>query len=228
MRTVQWQGVCQEVRWQVSGSARSQPARRVDGLLAFGEQRCPDFEFAWQLSSAADWSAERLDIRLVGVGADRRRLNRTLLLERDPVGWRSRSWSNDTATVPPPGLAAPDGPTDGPSTAPAAVDVAIDACPLSHWAAVRRLGLAGPLQSARRGSPSRPLAVALPVLRVRLPSLSVVLTRQRYVWVEDTGRARVLNHSFAGGPVAPLIVDDLGLPIAFDGLSRRPDAALVA
>lgn len=70
MRRLQWQGVCQGENWQASGSARSQPARRLDGLVAFGEQRCADFEFAWQLSTGTGWSTERLDLRLVGTPAD--------------------------------------------------------------------------------------------------------------------------------------------------------------
>lgn len=221
MRTVQWQGLCQEKEWQASASARSQPARRLDGLVAFGDQQCSDYEFTWQLSTNVSWSTERLDIRLVGAPGTPQRLNRTLLLERSAAGWHCRAWSYDAADVPSPGLPASE-------LAAGAIDVVIDACPLSHWAPVRRLGVAGPRLPARRGGPGRPLAVAFPVLRVRLPSLSVALTRQRYVWVEDAGRSRVLKHSFADGPATSLTVDDQGVPVEFDGLSRRHDTAMVA
>jgi hypothetical protein len=190
--------------------------------VAFGEQSCAGFEFTWQLSASSAWTTERLDMRLIGAGDGRgRRLNRTLLLERGVDGWRSQAWSNDRAAAPAPGLPAGDHAAD-------AMDAVIDACPLSHWAPVRRLGLAGPRPSARRGGPTRPLAAGYPVLRVHLPSLAVVLTRQRYVWVEDAGSSRVLNHSFAGGPSESLSVDEQGVPVEFNGLSRRQDSAMVA
>jgi len=227
VRTVQWQGISKQLDWQVSASARSQPARHLDGLVAFGEQSCADFEFTWQLSTSSSWATERLDMRLVGLAPgsgqfSAPKLNRTLLLEQSAAGWRSTAWRYDDATaLPAPGLAGNDHPAP-------TLDVVIDACPLSHWAPIRRLGLAGPRQKARRGSPSRPLATAFPVLRVRLPSLSVSITRHRYVWVEDLGQTRLLKHSFAGEPTTALTVDDQGVPIEFDGLYRRADSALVA
>jgi hypothetical protein len=222
VRTVQWQGLLQDVDWEIRSSARSHPARQLDGLLAFGAQRCAGYEFAWQLSTTDEWVTQRLDVRLVGLDHERPKLNRTLLLERSADRWQSRGWGEaDDAALPAPGLGGSD-------QLAATLDVVIDSCPLSHWVPIRRLGLAGPRPPARRGGPSRPLAVALPVLRVRLPSLSVVLTRQRYVWVEDAGTGRVLRHSFAGGPQSTLTVDDQGVPIEFDGLSRRRDTALVA
>lgn len=221
MRTMEWQGICLDQGWQIRASARLQPARRLDGLVAFGEQRTADYDVTWQLSTDTAWAAERLDVRVVGSASGGDRLNRTLLLERTSEGWRSRAWASDAAALPVPGLVV----ADYPSTT---VDAVIDACPLSHWAPIRRLGLAGPRPVVRRGGPSRPLAAAQPVLRVRLPSLSVVLTRQRYSWVADAGTGRLLRHSFAGGSPAEITVDSLGVPLEFDGLTRRPDSAQVA
>jgi hypothetical protein len=72
------------------------------------------------------------------------------------------------------------------------------------------------------------LATAYPVLRVRLPDLAVVVTRQRYVGVRESGRDRALEHSFAGAAAVPLVVDETGVPVRFDGLERRHDTAMVA
>ncbi len=245
MRSVEWQGFsagrgagaagpgafAEPIWWDAAGSARSQPARHLDGLLAFGEQRCAGYEVTWQLCTAADWQAERLDVRVVGQAlsgaAGGTSVNRTLLLERSGPGWRSRAWAlaGDELSADP-AIGAPGLP-GGELSLPVA-DVVIDSCPLSHWAPVRRLGLAGPLPSARRGGPGRPLASAHPVLRVRLPDLAVVLTRQRYVGMGALGRDRSLEHSFAGAPSVRLVVDESGVPVQFDGMARRHDTALVA
>lgn len=244
MRSVQWQGFSEQGRpvgasperlwWDAAGTTRSQPARHLDGLVAFGDQTAAGLDITWQLSTSPDWQAERLDVRVVGTGSGGRGWNRTLLLERSAGGWRSRAWTgrgddarpgadSDSGAVLPawPGL-------PGGELAQPIADVVIDSCPLSHWAPIRRLGLAGPRLTGRRGGPVRPLAAAYPVLRVRLPDLAVVVTRQRYVGVRETGRERVLEQSFAGAPAVPLVVDDTGVPVAFEGLQRRADSAMVA
>lgn len=251
MRSVEWQGLSGQSRgvgsnpgdgpvggregvwWDALGTTRSQPARHLDGLVAFGEQRCDGLEVTWQLCTSGDWQAERLDVRVVGAVAGRY-WNRTLLLERTGAGWRSRAWaahreSPAAATDPTDGarVTGPPGLPGGELSMPIA-DVVLDSCPLTHWAPVRRLGLAGPRPSGRRGGPVRPLATAYPVLRVRLPDLAVVVTRQRYVGVGEDGPDRALEHSFAGGPAVPLVVDAGGVPVRFDGLRRRHDTAMVA
>ena len=253
MRSVQWQGFSEQgrfsgesggVRWAASGTARSQPARHLDGLVAFGEQTTGGLEVTWQLSTSSEWQAERLDVRVVGAGDGGRTWNRTLLLEGTRGGWRSRAWAGRGDDLLSAGGTAGDETADGGPAAGGVVtgwpglpggvlaqpiaDVVIDSCPLSHWAPIRRLGLAGPRPTGRRGGPVRPLAAAYPVLRVRLPDLAVVVTRQRYVGVRELGVERALEHSFAGGPAVPLVVDQTGVPLQFDGLQRRHDTAMVA
>ncbi|WP_111765185.1 putative glycolipid-binding domain-containing protein [Nakamurella deserti] len=245
MRSVQWQGFSDQGRsgggsperrwWDAAGTTRSQPARHLDGLVAFGEQTSSGLEVTWQLSTTVDWQAERLDVRVVGTGGGGRTWNRTLLLERAAAGWRSRAWTGrgDDARS---GADEPVGEATHPGwpglpgglLAQPIADVVLDSCPLSHWAPIRRLGLAGPRPTGRRGGPVRPLAAAYPVLRVRLPDLAVVVTRQRYVGVRDSGRDRALEQSFAGAPAVPLVVDDTGVPVQFEGLQRRADSAMVA
>lgn len=245
MRSLQWQGFSDQsrltggpgrLRWEVSGTTRSQPARHLDGLVAFGDQTTAGLDTTWQLSTSPDWQAERLDVRVVGTDVAGRSWNRTLLLERAAGGWRSRSWAgrgdvvcSAAGTAPASGGAFPGRPglPDG-VLAHAVADVVIDSCPLSHWAPIRRLGLAGPRPTGRRGGPVRPLAAAYPVLRVRLPDLAVVVTRQRYVGVRELGVDRALEHAFAGGPAIPLVVDQTGVPVQFDRLQRRLDTAMVA
>lgn len=224
MRTVNWRGSDGSVEWNARGSVRAHPARQADGLLAFGEQRTSGYEVTWQLSIATGtpaWAADRLDVRVVGSaghGSDRK-LNRTLLLERSTAGWRSLAWSTDDAALPDPGLAG-DAATGG------ALDVVLDSCPLSHLAPTRRIGLASRAGDRRRGV--RQLAGTFPVLRVRLPSLAVTVTRQRYSWVEDAAGERTLLHSFAGEPPVRLMLDQSGLPMRFGELSAVPDSARVA
>ncbi len=250
MRSVSWQGVSQQsrlgadrpsdappgvaaddasgaVHWTASGTARSQPARHLDGLVAFGAQQGGGVDVSWQLSAAVDWQAERLDVRVVGTDTAGRRWNRTLLLERSGSGWRSGAWAGrrDVGGGDVPGRAPglPGGRIEQP-----VADVVLDSCPLSHWSPVRRLGLAGPRPTGRRGGPVRPLAAAYPVLRVRLPDLAVVVTRQRYVGLREGGGERTLEQSFAGAPAVPRVVDDGGVPLLFEGLARRHDTAMVA
>lgn len=238
VRSVQWQGFsgqskltggdAEQVEWDAVGTVRAQPARHLDGLVAFGEQCTDGLDVTWQLCTGPDWQTRRLDVRVVGTLPGRGAgavVNRTLLLERHDQGWRSRAWSRDD--LPPGALAVRPGLPGGELDQPVA-DVVIDGCPLSHWAPVRRLGLAGPRPTQRRGGPGRPLATAHPVLRVRLPDLAVVVTRQRYVAVRESGRERALEQSFAGGPAVPLLVDEAGVPLQFDGMRRRADSAMVA
>jgi hypothetical protein len=258
VRSLDWQGFSDQGRftgaapeqlgWDATATLRSQPARHLDGLVAFGEQRTGGLEVTWQLCTSADWRAERLDVRVLGRGGGSGSggeafWNRTLLLERSPGGWRSQAWTGRgdgsvTRSDPESPAAAIRDQRDGvlsewfPGLPGGRLDLSIadvvmDSCPLSHWAPVRRLGLAGPRPSVRRGGPVRPLATAHPVLRVRLPDLAVVVTRQRYVGV-GCGSDRTLEHSFAGGAAVPLVVDDSGVPVRFDGLVRRSDTAMVA
>ncbi len=230
MRRLQWQGRINDADWTLAASARAQPARRLDGLVAFGTQECSSYELTWQLSTDVGWCAQRLDVRLVGLSAGPAStavptLNRTLLLERGIDGWHSQSWCRDDADLPAPGLSAAD---DLDSTPATDADVVIDSCPLSHWAPLRRLGLAGPRAAAGRIG-VRPLAVVLPALRVALPSLAVLSTRHRYVGVAESGRLRTLEHSFSGRSATRLTVDEHGIPIEFGAAAMRdigPDSAV--
>ena len=224
VRTVEWVGEHRGMAWQAGGSLRLHAGRQSGGS-AFGQLGCADYEVGWQLVARAGWELRTLDVRLVGTTGGRR-VNRTLLLERVDAAWQVTAWHCDAADLPAPGLTTP-------MAAHQETDVVIDGCPLSHVVPLRRLGLAGPGRNGRLG---RRALAGLPTLRVLLPSLAVVPTRQRYHWMADADadlhadadRSVRIRQAFAGEEAIDLAVDAHGMPVTFGGLSRLRDTALVA
>ena len=217
MRTVEWNGDHEARRWDARGSVRARPGRFAE-LTAFGSQRCAEFEVGWQLTAGAGALLRSLDIRVVGT-VEGQRLNRTLLLELTEDRWSCTAWYLDRADLPAPGVADGGVPLD-------AVDVVVDSCPLSHLVPLRRLGLA--TGAGQRGGPVHRAVAGVPALRVRLPSLAVLPTRQRYHWVADTHGGSRLRHAFAGGEPTDLVIDASGVPVEFGGLRRVWDTAMAA
>jgi hypothetical protein len=249
VRTEHWQGTVDGRQWQATGSVRVLPGDRTGRVSAFGQQLCGDFEFSWQLTASEGWRPEALDVRVVGLGRGRR-VNRTLLLQRGPDSWRATAWHLDGGELRPPGLAVPHG-----RGVPADADVVLDGCPLSHLPSLRRLRLTAPATARRVGTVPRALAGSAPVLRVRVPSLTVEVTRHRYTWVADVDSPRWsdgargsqhdgsagdewgagmgprivrLRHAFDADEPVALAVDHQGVPLEFGALRRRLDPARVA
>ncbi len=219
MRTVEWNGEHGSRRWEARGSVRARPGRFAE-LTAFGTQRCADFEVGWQLTAGAGSLLRSLDIRVIGTVAGHR-LNRTLLLELTEDRWSATAWYLDRADLPAPGVVDDGLPLD-------AVDVVLDSCPLTHLVPLRRLGLVGRPGSGQRGGGGHRAVAGVPALRVLLPSLAVVPTRQRYHWVADQHGGSRLRHAFAGGDPTDLLVDPSGVPVEFGGLRRVRDTAQAA
>ncbi len=229
---MQWQGSSAGAEWAAMGSVRFRPDRRAGGLTAYGEQSTCEYELAWQLSTAAGWVFDRLEIRLLGLPNGSPRLNRTLLLQRGSAGdWRATAWRHDSLDLPGPGLVDP-------AVLASVRDVVISSCPLTHTAPLRRVGLLAGFRRARVDHPA-PLStkpVLLPVARVLLPSLTVVPARQIYQRVAQSPSGSTVRHSFVGDtspadgrPRSALMeVDEQGVVLSYDGLARVGDSAMVA
>ncbi|MFF5176727.1 putative glycolipid-binding domain-containing protein [Micromonospora sp. NPDC000316] len=204
--------MAKSIFWSRTDTAGSEQALLDDGngLSARGTLLAVDpvpFTARYQVTTAPDWSASRVEVEAEGSGWQRR-----VTLERAADRWRvttAEQGDLDAALVaaghPRAGLPG----TDDPGRLADAVDVDLSGSPLFNALPVRRLGLAGtPADLSRR----------ITVAWVLLPGLEVVPAEQIYTGL-GPGRVRFASGTFT----ADIDVDADGYVVRYPGLAERID-----
>ncbi|MFJ6150064.1 putative glycolipid-binding domain-containing protein [Micromonospora profundi] len=198
--------------WSRTDTAGSEQALLDDrnGLSARGTLLAVDpvpFTARYQVATAADWSASRVEVEAEGTGWMRR-----VTLERAAGRWRvttAEQGDLDAALVAAGHHRAGLPGTDDPDRLGDAIDVDLSGSPLFNALPVRRLGLAGtPADMPRR----------ITVAWVLLPGLEVVPAEQIYTGI-GPGRVRFVSGTFT----ADIDVDADGYVVRYPGLAERID-----